>query len=83
MCIGVPALITAVDGWDATADLGGTILDVNVMLLEDISPGEHVLIHAGYAISKVDEVQAAQITEYLKAAADGGAPTGVDAEEAI
>ncbi|MEM2912502.1 MAG: HypC/HybG/HupF family hydrogenase formation chaperone [Candidatus Bathyarchaeia archaeon] len=59
MCLAVPAKIIAVNGNIAKVDFGGNVLrEVNIMLVEEAKPGDYVLVHAGYAIQKVDEREA-------------------------
>jgi hydrogenase expression/formation protein HypC len=52
MCWGVPAKVIAVSGPTVTIDLGGVRRDV-LAGIEDISPGELVMIHAGVAIGRM------------------------------
>jgi len=40
------------------ADLDGTLHEVGLSLIEDAKVGEHVIVHAGYAIEKLDEKEA-------------------------
>lgn len=58
MCLAVPGRISDVDGAYATVDYGGVTKRVNISFLEDVKPGEYVLVHVGYAIQKVDEEEA-------------------------
>lgn len=55
------------DGMNATVAAGGTTLVVNVMLIEDAAVGDYVLVHAGFAIRKIDEREAAQTIKALNA----------------
>ncbi|MFH1433039.1 MAG: HypC/HybG/HupF family hydrogenase formation chaperone [archaeon] len=57
MCYAIPAKVLEVDGEDAVVDYGGVKKKVNVSLL-DVATGDYVLIHAGFAIEKVDEMSA-------------------------
>ena len=58
MCLAIPARVTSVDGDKAKVDFGeGVLRDVNVTLV-DAKVGEYVLVHAGYAIQKMDEKDA-------------------------
>jgi len=59
MCWGVPAKVIAVSGPTVTIDLGGVRRDV-LAGIEDLSPGELVMIHAGVAIGRMspDDVMA-------------------------
>jgi hydrogenase expression/formation protein HypC len=42
----------------AQVDVGGVLRNVNVGLLDNVGPGDWVLIHVGFALSAVDEVEA-------------------------
>ena len=55
MCLAIPAKVLEVNGDVAKVDFGqGVALEVNVMLV-DAKVGEYVLVHAGYAIEKLDQ----------------------------
>ena len=58
MCLAIPARVMSVKGEKAQVDFGeGVLRDVNVTLV-DAKVGEYVLVHAGYAIQKMDEEEA-------------------------
>lgn len=58
MCLAIPARVISVHGEKAQVDFGeGVLRDVNVTLV-DAKVGEYVLVHAGYAIQKMDEAEA-------------------------
>jgi len=58
MCLAIPARVMSVKGEKAQVDFGeGVFRDVNVTLV-DAKVGEYVLVHAGYAIQKMDEKEA-------------------------
>jgi len=58
MCLAIPARVMSVKGEKAQVDFGeGVLRDVNVTLV-DAKVGEYVLVHAGYAIQKMDEQEA-------------------------
>ncbi len=58
MCLAIPALVKSLTGDKAQVDFGeGVLRDVNVTLV-DAKVGEYVLVHAGYAIQKMDEKEA-------------------------
>ena len=64
MCLGIPGqLVGFVDANDqlARADVSGVTRIINIGLLEDekLEPGDWVLIHVGFAMSKIDEAEAA------------------------
>lgn len=72
MCLAVPAKITAIDGEEAVLDYGGVTRKANISMLSEVSIGDYVLVHVGYAISKMDEEEALETLklwdEMLKAA---------------
>ena len=61
MCLAVPMQIESIDGFQCTCAARGIEREVSLFLLqgEDIAPGDHVLVHVGYAIQKVSADDAA------------------------
>jgi len=57
MCLAMPAKILSIEGDEAEVDFGGAIRKTNVSMV-DAKVGEYVIIHAGFAIQKVDEEEA-------------------------
>jgi hydrogenase expression/formation protein HypC len=55
MCLAVPSKIVEIKDLLATVDVDGVRREASLMLLEDVNIGDYVIIHAGFAISKVDE----------------------------
>jgi len=53
MCLAVPAEIVELTGQTAMVELSGNRLNVNVSLIEQPALGDHVLVHAGFAIAKL------------------------------
>ena len=62
MCLAVPMKITAIDGFQCTCSARGVEREVSLFMLqgEELAPGDHVLVHVGYAIQKVSEDEAAE-----------------------
>lgn len=60
MCLAVPAKVLAVkpDGVHAEVESVGVKATINLSLVERCEPGSYVLVHAGHAISILDEVEA-------------------------
>lgn len=58
MCLAVPARVTAINGEEAVLDYGGVTRKANISMLSDVKVGDYVLVHVGYAISKMDEEEA-------------------------
>lgn len=66
MCLAVPAQIISLEGSEAKVNLAGNTLRTSVDLLDNIKVGDYVLIHAGYAIQKIDEEEAKKTLEILE-----------------
>jgi hydrogenase expression/formation protein HypC len=61
VCLAIPGqVIELVDEQNrlAKVDVAGVLRNVNIGLLDDVGPGDWVLIHVGFALSKVDEDEA-------------------------
>jgi len=60
MCLAVPMQIKSVDGFSAVCEARGIEREVSLFMLqgEEIGPGDHVLVHVGYAIQKVSDEDA-------------------------
>ena len=54
MCLGIPAKIIFIEGEMATVSIGGVEYPASLQLLPDASLGDYVIIHAGFAIERVD-----------------------------
>jgi hydrogenase expression/formation protein HypC len=61
MCLAVPMKITNIDGYQCTCEAKGIEREVSLFMLqhETLAPGDHILVHVGYAIQKVSEQDAA------------------------
>jgi hydrogenase expression/formation protein HypC len=60
MCLGVPAKILEISDGAAVVELGGVRREISVMLVDDVSVGGWVIVHAGFAIEKLSEEEAQQ-----------------------
>ncbi len=77
MCLAVPALLVELNGEEGVADLHGNRLPVNLQLVPDARPGDWLLIHAGFAIGRLDEDEAREtfaVLAELQAAQRATAP---------
>ncbi len=70
MCLGIPVKVLEIEKNVAKVDVGGLLRDVSLDLCPDVSVGEYVLIHAGFAIQKVDEEEAKETLEILRQLAE-------------
>ena len=67
MCLGIPAKIIQIDeSKQGKVDYLGTKVRTNFTLLEHVKPGDWVIIHAGFAISKLDEKEAKETLDMLR-----------------
>jgi len=58
MCLSIPVRIKDIDGKQAKATLGGSIIDISIELVNNVKPGDYVLVHAGFAIEKISSEEA-------------------------
>lgn len=61
MCLGIPGEVVAITDVGtnlATVNVAGVRRVINIGLLDDIEPGDWVLVHVGFAMSKIDETEA-------------------------
>ncbi|MCG8053279.1 MAG: HypC/HybG/HupF family hydrogenase formation chaperone [Candidatus Thiodiazotropha endolucinida] len=65
MCLAIPAKVIAIDEQtdNATVELGEVRKAVSLALVEDVTVGDFVLIHVGYALNKVSEEEAERTLE--------------------
>ncbi len=67
MCLGIPAKIIAIDENNfGKAEYLGTRVRVNLSLLDEINIGDWVIIHAGFAITRLDEQEAQETLNLLR-----------------
>jgi hydrogenase expression/formation protein HypC len=69
MCLAIPGqILEVVDDANrlAKVDVAGVKRTINVGLLDDAGPGDWVLVHVGFAISRVDEAEAAATMRLLQ-----------------
>jgi len=74
MCLAVPMRLIDREGWSGTAELDGVRRTIGLALCPEAHPGDHVLVHAGYAIGTVDEEEARRTLALLAEVLEGGAP---------
>ncbi len=60
MCLAVPARVESLDSSavTATVNLNGIVKEISTLLLEDVAIGDYVLVHVGYALQRIDPVEA-------------------------
>lgn len=68
MCLAVPMKVKTIKEDMGEVEVGGVSRKVGLMLLDDVAVGDWVIVHAGIAISKLDERQAEETLKLLKEA---------------
>ena len=68
MCLAIPSRITKIENNMATIDVEGVQREASLLLLEDARVGDYVIVHAGFAISKLDEAAARETIDLLREA---------------
>ena len=68
MCLAIPMSVKEINGDMGVVESQGVRRDVGLMLMEDIKIGDWVLIHAGFAISKLNEQEAEETMDLLREA---------------
>lgn len=59
MCLALPAQITQIlDNDRAIINLGGITKEISIALLDEVAEGDYVIIHVGYALTRLDEQEA-------------------------
>lgn len=73
MCLSIPMELIRQDEVSGTATIDGVEREVSLMLLpEPVEVGEFILVHAGYAIAKIDPDEAKATLNLLREAAQDG-----------
>ncbi|MBI5013656.1 MAG: HypC/HybG/HupF family hydrogenase formation chaperone [Methylocystis sp.] len=75
MCLAIPAQVTELlgDGM-ARIDMGGVSKAISVALVENVAVGDFVVVHVGYALSKIDAEEAERTLALLREAASMETP---------
>ena len=68
MCLAIPSRITKIENNMATIDVDGVKREASLLLLEDARVGDYVIVHAGFAIQKLDESAAQETLDLLREA---------------
>jgi len=73
MCLAMPAQIVQIfDEQRAIVNLGGTLKEISLSLLDTASVGDYVIIHVGYALSRLDEKEAVKTLQLFADLIDMG-----------
>ena len=66
MCLAIPAKVLRIEGDNAIVAIEDVEYTASILLLDDIEPGDYIMLHAGFAIEKVNADQAAETLQLLK-----------------
>ena len=71
MCLAIPGKVASISGADpltrmGKVDFGGVLKQASLAYVPEAQVGDYVIVHAGFAISRLDEQEAGQVFEYLR-----------------
>jgi hydrogenase expression/formation protein HypC len=65
MCLAIPAKVVSVDGASAKVTIEDVEYTASLLLLDNVNPGDFILLHAGFGIEKIDPEEAAETLRLL------------------
>ena len=65
MCLAIPAKVLSVNEYSALVSTENVEYTASLLLLADVKPGDYIMLHAGFAIEKVDAEEAALTLQLL------------------
>ena len=71
MCLAIPGKIVSLAGEEPLSrtgkvDFGGVLKEVSLACVPEAQVGDYVIVHVGFALSRVDEAEAHKVFDYLK-----------------
>lgn len=83
MCLGLPGQIVSITGTEplerkGVADFGGVTKEISLAYIPDCQIGDYVVVHVGFAISRIDPTEAKRTLSFVKELE--GDPLGLDQE---
>jgi hydrogenase expression/formation protein HypC len=84
MCLAIPGKIVSISGDDpllrtGKVDFGGILKEASLAYVPEANVGDYVIVHVGFALSRVDEEEANKVFEYLKQMEELDALSGSEA----
>ena len=85
MCLAVPGKITSISGDEplmrtGKVDFGGILKEVSLAYVPEAQLGDYVIVHVGFALSRVDEAEAQRTFELLREMGELSELPGADTE---
>ena len=65
MCVGLPAKVVSIKDGMALVDASGAKREVSAELLDELGPGDYVMVHAGIAIAKITDDDASEAASVM------------------
>ena len=71
MCLAIPGKVESISGNDSLSrtgkiNFGGVLKEVSLAYVPEVKVGDYVIVHVGFALSRLDEDEAHKVFEYLK-----------------
>ena len=66
MCLSLPVKVLFIEGHKAVVSLGGNEYKADISLLEEVSVGDYILLHAGFGIQKISDQDAHETLELIE-----------------
>jgi hydrogenase expression/formation protein HypC len=66
MCLSIPGKVIEINGDKADVSVGGTIVKVGMQMVDHVKVGDFVLVHAGFALQKIDEKEALETLKLFR-----------------
>jgi len=66
MCLAIPVRVRSINGAMAEVEVAGVVRTASIHLVEDVKVGDYLLLHAGFALSKIDEREAQETLRLLQ-----------------
>lgn len=70
MCLGIPAKVTGIEGSNARVVIGTVEYTASLLLLPEVKTGDYIILHAGFAIERVDPAEAEETIRLFKEISD-------------
>jgi hydrogenase expression/formation protein HypC len=74
MCLAVPSQVIEIQGTRGRVSVDGMIREASLMLLDEVQVGDYVIVHAGFAISRMDADAARETLADLRGLLDKSPP---------
>ena len=79
MCLAIPAKIIAIEDEIATVDVGGITRQASLLLLDEaVELGDYIIVHAGFAIHRLDHADAQESLKVLREMVEALPPEGYE-----